>query len=164
MKFKVPQGSPLYAQLIQLKEKVNHVQEQARLLSLELGADGFYPRQFCLAGGISALSFKEKPKGYKKVWDEGYYPALRSKAGQALAERLEALPTVSYEELNTIVGFEKQYLPAPTGHGRRVLFCPGLYWAKDCVLLTMDDACRFTPPAGMQEITTTEFHQIKKEA
>lgn len=161
MKFKILKGTKTFHKLKDLKAKMQKCNIQAADLSKELGGstDGTYLGKGydCISGGLSGIKMETKPNGWKNASKkyEGFYIPKINKANQELLDRIEALETVKYEDLNAVVGFEMQ------ARGMRWFNCPGVHWTKEYVLLDVQNECEFNPNSDMIEILESEYMKLK---
>tara|TARA_R110000850_G_scaffold277151_1_gene424869 strand:- start:58372 stop:58848 length:477 start_codon:yes stop_codon:yes gene_type:complete len=99
-------GEKITAMLI----KARDAQEAAGKFVKRVGAEKYSASQFSAFGGVSAVYFKENPapRLWKPVKDEEHLfrPKKNTKEGKAIAEQMAALPVVTKEELNGVVGFK----------------------------------------------------------
>ena len=160
MKYKVLNTSPLGKKLIELKDKMLDAAKQADKIAKELKAKKYCRYMHGIAGGISAIEFDEKPAGWKKVgakWQSLYMPMANKKE---LWTKINALPVIGYDELNSILNFRKQTYCK--GAGMYHVNCPGVMWRKDCILIEVQEELKYKPVSGMKEITVSEFVKLEK--
>ena len=136
--------------------------EEANKASLDFikqfGAERFRPGWGCLAGGITSIEMGENPdpkiwrKSFKDTQGE-YYPKGNIKAGRELIKQIEALPIVTFKDLNDCVGYYG-------GLFSHMGFNPtnDQYYG-----FFMDDKKDFTPPSDCEEITMTKWNELFPE-
>lgn len=105
-------------------------------------------------GGISKCSNFLNPidsKVWKKVarGEEEYYPKVSSIIGRKMVEEFDALPIVTVQELNEIVGF-KDLRDGHIGHN---------YSGGEYIGFTVGDKKQFTIPADCEEVTRTQYKE-----
>jgi hypothetical protein len=77
-----------------------------------------------------------------------------------LWEKINALPLVEYEAINSILKFKKQTYCK--GMGIYHVNCPGVLWRKGFILIEVQEELKYKPVAGMKEITVSEFVKLEK--
>ena len=162
MKYKIVKGSKLFKSLTDLKAKIDSVNSQAMNLAIELGGVSSATNNRRLAGGIDAVEFKEKPIGWKAVgekWDNLYYPKS-DKANKEIHTKINALPTMDYDELNNMVGFKSQF--SSNGRGISHYRCVGMKWSKSVILMETADENKYVPIEGVIEILGSEYDKLSK--
>jgi hypothetical protein len=160
MKYKVLKTSPLGKKLMLLHREMQVASKQADKLVKEFGGKKYCRATGAVAGGISAIEFEEKPKGWKKVgakWQSLYMP-MRNK--KELWLKINALPLVDYEAINSILNFSRQTYCKKEGFYH--VNCPGVLWRKDCILIEVQEELKYKPVAGMKEIMVSEFNKLEK--
>jgi hypothetical protein len=162
MKFKVVKGTETFEKLAAFRERVKDVSKQATNMATLLGGARYCHRSNKLAGGLSAIEFETKPEGYKVVgekWQHLYYPKASNKKDCAL---IEGLPTIDYDELNTIVNFEA---PQTVSSERGIAWIStvGLTFGDDEMLISVPTGCKYTPPTDVVEILESEYDKLKKK-
>lgn len=161
MKFKILKGTDTFKKLKDLESKMEECNGAASDLCKELGGsvDGTWLGKGyrCIAGGVSGIRLEAKPDGWKLADrdHEGYYIPKINKINKPLLDRIDALPTLNYDDLNGIVGFHHQT------SGLRWFNCPGVNWFDEYVLLSVDNACKFIPNHDMVEILESEYISLK---
>ncbi len=161
MKYKILKGTDTFKKLKDLEVLMLDYDKQASTLSKELSGseDGSWLGKgySCIAGGLSGIRMKEKPEGWRvttKNYPDFFTPKI-NKQNKEVLDRIDALPTLNYDDLNAIVGFDYQ------SSGMRWFNCPGVDWYDDYVLLNIDNACRFIPNGDMIEILESEYITLK---
>ncbi|HQV53974.1 MAG TPA: hypothetical protein PLX17_00585 [Chitinophagaceae bacterium] len=160
MKFKILKGTELYNQLVALRKKIDHVQSESAKLAKEFGGGEVATSGRNLAGGIDAVEFKEKPEGWKVVgetWQKLFYPKS-DKSNKEIHEKIQALPVVKFEELNSLVKFDIQ--GATSGRGLAFVKSVACAWGKGYVLIEVHENCKYTPVEGMIEILESEYKKL----
>jgi hypothetical protein len=169
MKFKIYRVTTIGKQLDELFDKMVSCRKEAINLIEELGAKEFCDASgpFTLAGGIHGIRFPEKPKGWKliapKQFNDVYFP-MDNNANRELLSRIKRLPTVMYDELNNILGFEEQEYPNP--HGRGMVMCthPYINTKGNVYLMSISEEARYTPKSSaIIEITVSEYKELLNE-
>lgn len=160
MKYKVLKTSPLGRKLMELQGEMNEVGSIADKLVKELGGKKYCRNRHALYGGISAIEFNEKPSGWitiGKKWQGLYMPNAKQKA---IWEKINSLPLIKHESLNSILKFNKQ---SYCSHGRMYYVnCPGVLFRKLCILIEVNEELKYKPVPGMKEITVSEFNKLSK--
>lgn len=95
MYYIVKNGTPKSEEIKALFKKLKACNKQARLLSEEIGATGYYRSTLSKGGGIYCLTFEpgKVPPGWKKK-ASGYYPRRNVAANKEIIKKIEALPMV----------------------------------------------------------------------
>ncbi len=161
MKFKVLKGTETFSKLDALKDKVISVRMAAIKAVESLGSTRHCKRASVLAGGVAALHFEEKPEGYKIIDAQRklYFPKASKKKDY---EMLWNLPTVTYSELNDIIGFkggqvverdDKSYWISTVGWN----------WGKEEMLIETESGCKYTPNSDMIEILESEWYALEEK-
>jgi len=159
MKFKVSEGNETYEKFMALGVKISLANKESEVLVKSLGGKRFCKGQNVAFGGIAAIEFDEKPKGWKMVGEEYqkiYYPKVIL---NSLIKRFNELPTISYDEINEIVNFNAPQTICCDG-GLQWVSCIGLVWGEDCVLLSVPDGAKYTAPADVIEILESEYNRL----
>ena len=158
MKYKISKGTNTYSQLADLFERIKECKITAQSLAAEMSdiedkkdvtslSSGFR-----LSGGLSGVSMKKKPDGYRPVKGYyGYYFPKQCKANKEILDRIAALPSVGVNELNSIVGFEEQ------SHGLTWYTRPAVNLRDEYALIKISENCEFTPNEDMIEILDSEY-------
>lgn len=109
-----------------------------------------------LAGYPVGIEFKSKPEGWKNTRDHGFY--LPAKSNKEVTKEFQALPSIHTSEANEILGFRMQMV------GNRYYQSPGLSVMENFALVSVANACDFTPNEEMTEILESEFIKLQNEA
>jgi hypothetical protein len=162
MKFKVVKGTETFDKLVAFRAHVNDVNKQAKDMVTQLGGARYCRKSNKLAGGLSAIEFETKPEGYKMAgekWQHLYYPKASNKKDCAL---IEGLPTIDYDELNSIVNFKA---PQTISAERGILWVStvDLTFGDEEMLIGVRSGCEYEPPADVVEILESEYDKLKKK-
>lgn len=162
MKFKVVKGTETFDKLVAFRAHVDDVKKQAEDVVALLGGIRYCHKANKLAGGIGAIEFENKPDGYKVVgekWQGLYYPKVSNKKDCALIEKL---PTIEYNELNSIVNFKA---PQTISTERGILWVSTvtLTFGDNESLIDVSNGCTYDPPADVVEILESEYDKIRKK-
>jgi hypothetical protein len=171
MKFKVLKGTALYDQLAAIQKKANDCSKAAIKFAKSLGADAVFTHgRINAAGGIDAFRFEWGKDPDKLLWMQpdrhktprAFYPRSGKKYGanKELHEKIRALPVVTIEELNTIIGFKGHIGVEGAGivHYRTY----GLDLFPNYAVISIPDGCGYKKSnKDMIEITTSEFNKLK---
>jgi hypothetical protein len=159
MKFKILKGTETYAKLDTLWKQIIASRKATNKFINELGAHEFMDGNG-IAGGLSAVAFREKPEGWvKSAYGPGlYYPSAKNRT---MRDRIAALPVVPHSALNEIVGF-KPTTSIDEDRGRMVRHrAPGFGPAKGCFTMTVSSTAKYTPPnADIIEILESEYLRL----
>lgn len=153
MKYKILKGTETFKQLWVLRKKMSEVDKASHKILKRFGADQYRSAFDVIAGGLSCLMLKECPKGWKSV-NGGYFPKRNVKANAELLAEIDALPVIKKNDLNSLVGFEPQFI------GNKYSYCVGMIWRKKYCLMEMNEGAKFKPNADMKEITVSEFNKL----
>lgn len=151
MYYKVLEGTETFLNLEKIWEKIGDCNKKAGDLVKELGFERYGKSQFFVGGGISCIESETKPKGFKKVGDLSnnlYYPRADNKL---LLERFNALPKVSYDDFNKVIGYKEQ------SKGQNFYGSYGCKKVDNCYLIEIDRNCDYTPKEDMIEILWSEY-------
>ncbi|HAH24928.1 MAG TPA: hypothetical protein DCL77_14440 [Prolixibacteraceae bacterium] len=160
MYFKIEKGTEVFNKLDVLHGRIQEVNKTAKELVKKLGGNRYCGDQNRLAGGIDAIEFEQKPEGYRSVggkWDNLYLPNARNKVNNQL---IAELPTLQYDELNSIVGF-KGPQTAPHPKGLSFVSIPSICFSDEVMLMKVPDGCKYTAPEGVTEIIYSEYQGLK---
>ena len=163
MKFKVSKGTNLYEKFMVLGAKISLVNNESRELVESLGAKKFCKKQNIAYGGIGAIQFEEKPRGWKMVGEQGqnlYYPKATEKE---LNIKFNALPTISFDEINEMVKFHAPQTIC-SDRGLQWISCFGLFWGDDCILIDISEGAKYEPIEDVIEILESEYKTLKAKA
>lgn len=155
MKYKVNKGTELFDKLVAFQSKMTEVNNKALELCKELGGKRFSVNGE-IAGGISSIEFDEQPKGWRKTSLKGFYQPSDFKKNKEVIDKMRSLPRLSFKDFNEIVGYELQFV------GNMICTMPQVFWKKDFVLLSFNEAAKYTPVEDMEEITVSEFNSLKE--
>jgi len=163
MKFKVSKGTKLYEKFMVLRAKISLVNRESLELVESLGANKFCKKLNIAYGGIGAIQFEEKPRGWKMVgeqYDNLYYPKATEKE---LNIKFNALPTISFDEINELVKFHAPQTISTDG-GLQWIDCIGLFWGNDCILISVTEGAKYEPIEDVVEILESEYKTLKVKA
>lgn len=156
MKFKILKSTPLFEQLLAVKDEIAEVQSKARVLLKEIGGISYFEAVGVLAGGISHVRFAQKKKDWVPSSEPGMYkPNPKNKE---MLAKISNLPTVSYERLNSLLNFEPQTVNSL--QTVVVVSYPDIFFRKDVILLDVENACEYEAPEGVIEILESEFFKL----
>lgn len=163
-RYKVIKGSDTFNAVQDLYLKMKSVDAAAKKLlkTIPNTDDHYYGKAGVAGGGIAAVCFKgNAPHGWRKVMNApmGYFPLAKIKENKELIKALVSLPTISYDEINSALGFKWQV----TGE-LVVCKCPGIVWGKSYHLITVHTGAKYTPKPDMIEILESEFEQLEKKS
>lgn len=167
MKFKVKKETELYNEFIKVKKEIRDARKEARDLVKTMGFDEYYEKSFCLAGGISAVRAKsEKPVNYAYAFGTRDKEAIipkKIKANKEILQRIENLPTVSYERINDLINYDgRRSIEITERGGKRISFIPGVTFKEDHILIDVPEFVEYEPIKDMIEITTSEYKTLIK--
>lgn len=82
--------------------------QAARKVAIEHGFKQWFRYQNTVAGGIAGFYYEEniEPKVWKRVSKNYYAPKKSSKEGREILKEINALPSVSFSDLNNAVGLK----------------------------------------------------------
>ena len=163
MKFKIEKGTETYGKLMALKKRMTAARKAVNAVLDELGAERYTPAYGAMVGGISGVELSAKPEGWVRVGGGSsriYYPSAKNKA---MRERFHALPKVSHDELNEIVGFKRsEEIDDETLVWRRYN-CPGVHFGQGVVLMDTGRA-KYSPlNADIVEILESEYRRLSEK-
>jgi hypothetical protein len=160
MYYKISKGTETFKKLMELKKKVEGVNKQANAAVGKLNGQRYAKAQGKLAGGISAIEYKEKPDGWKQVgntWQNLYAPKSTTKAAW---EIINVLPTIEYDELNKIVNFKAPQTVSSDG-GIAWVSTVGIAWGDKQILMEVTTGCKYKPLPDIVEIVESEYMKLK---
>lgn len=147
--------------------KVTYEKESGRIIK-ELGGN---PKEYYHAnhsdvvfGGIAAINFTVKPEGWVKRGESWQHLCMPSVKNKSAWEKINALPTLTYNELNEIYKFKKQSVKyTGPGIGFSTAQTIGYEFVKDFVLLNLVDDAKWDPQPGCTEILASEYKKLSKK-
>lgn len=158
MYFEVRKDSETHENLKVFWKKRLEAENVAKFLVKELGCQQYY-KKIGFYGGIDGIVFKEKQDKslWKKVCNDqfAYYP---TKKNAEIYNKIENLPVISYEELNSIIGFTSQRIEV--GKKATWIASTGLNYRNGTFSFEVDDACVFTPSADLEEIIFSRYKML----
>lgn len=155
MKFKVEKGTDTYNKLSEVFDKIKDYNNQAMSLANKLGSEEFGISFKGVAGGISCIKYKDKPEGFKVV-GKPYQNLFMPKANnKKLWEEINELPILSFDEFNSVIGFEPQF------KGLKFYRTYGYTHLNDKFLIDTGDA-DYTPKDDMIEILESEYKKLSE--
>lgn len=165
MRFKVLKDTELYDKLNGLQKKCNECAAASHALAVELGATAAYTTQHNRCGGADAFHFEYGKDPDKAIWmrpsrrdaPRAFYPRSGGKAGKTnkeLLDKIAALPVISYEEANSIIGFEAQWVGL--SHCRSF----GAKIGPDYALVEVPGEAEYTPHPDMTELKESEYKEL----
>ncbi|WP_285055169.1 hypothetical protein [Pedobacter ginsengisoli] len=163
MKYKILKGSETFKKLVDLNQEIRRCNKASTDLAKEIGGDEkgtILGHSFHIAGGLSGVKMASKPDGWRDASKNyyGYFFPKINKVNKPILDKIKALPVVSYDDLNKIVGFSFQ------SHDMTWFNCPGVIWKEELILMEVDYRCSFTPNEDMTEILESEFMKLKNES
>lgn len=165
--YAIHKNTELFGKVNAVFSKVNEVNSIADKLAIELGGTGSCKNQYKLAGGISAIEFEGgKPSDdWKQVGDKYqnlFYPKAKSKQ---LNAKLDELPTMDYNEMTDVIGFE-QPQSFCTNNGFSWVHCPHIFLTDDdnFIMLEIQKGMRYDVPDGVIEINQEQFKSAKPKS
>ncbi len=169
MKYKILKGTDLYNLLAAIQKKANDCHKASRKLAKSIGAigtatTGTHKR----AGGVDAFEFAYDKHPDKALWMQPdrhnnknlFYPrsGKKYKANDDLHAKIKALPSITYEEYNGVIGFEPSW-----GNDLTRYKSYGLSIHEDFALVEVGEGSGYKPNSpDMREITVSEFNSLKK--
>lgn len=167
MKYKVLPHTELFLKLNELFERCLYANEAADKLAKSIGASDHATLGRNRAGGIDAFQFARGKEPDKELWMQPdrhknpdlFYPRNGKKytANKELHEKIAALPTVSFDQYNAVIGFEKQW------KGFTQIRTYRLQRHEAFFLIDTTDEADYTPVEGMQEITVSEYKSLEEQ-
>ena len=168
MKFKVEKGTELFDKLVSVKDKMDKAQTAAEKLGKELGGEAVYSRRYInVAGGIDAIRFAYTTEPDKELWMKPdrhnsprlFYPRSSKKANkqnQPIHDKIRALPVVTEDEYNDIIGFKYHWV------GLRNYRTYNLFIYDTYAIIETGEGADYKPIEGMVEILESEYYKLKK--
>ena len=153
MKFKVEKGTAIYQELELLFDKIEDCNSKTKKFVKSLGFEEYGISLRGRAGGLSCIRASKKPEGFKTVgkkYDNLYMPKASNKE---LWEKINALPILSHNEYNEVIGFEQQF------KGLSHIRSYGCEKVNDVFLIDVGDA-DYTPIEGIIEILDSEYKSL----
>lgn len=152
MKFKTLKTSETGKKFAEIVKLRTETQEAAREIAKEMGFNRWYGSRFAVWGGISKIIFDTDPdiSIWKKEGD-AFSPRRNIKEGKKIAQRLDALPVVTVDQLNQCVGYDG----APFN---TIGFCSltnPVYYG-----FSLADDWKFEKPEDCEEITVSEYNEL----
>ncbi len=166
MKFKVKKGTALFDKLSAIQVKMNKAHKEAAKICKELGFKQFREKRFVFSGGICSFHADKKPEGYAYAFGPNHpndvFPK-KNKANKAILERIEKLPVVEQEEVNSLINYDGWDSNENERGGRYVSLCPGFVFGKNNILIDVSENINYKPVKDMVEITVTEYKKLKEK-
>jgi hypothetical protein len=164
MKYKILKDTPLFNSLVDMLLKMKECKKAAGDLVGELGGTGEYiPRVDVLSGGIEGIAMENRPEGWSRAYPNHYsglyFPQRRLKQNKEVLQKIDALPVVEKDYFNSLVNFKQQTVE--TGRKIKWLNNPGIDWKKELILIDVDPDAKYTPAAGMIEVTMSEYKALQ---
>lgn len=166
MKYKVNKSTELYKRLKEVWDKCDKCTEVATNLAISLGAIKVATRGRNRSGGVDGFYFNYDNTPDKELWTQIdrhnnprlFYPrhGKKYKVNESLHERIDALPVITFEEYNALIGFESQW----AGLTNYKSF--GMHMGKDYILIEVATECKYTPLPDMVELLDSEYVKLKK--
>lgn len=162
MKYKILPGCDLFAAFQSINERAKTAEKAAKDWIKENlpESNGRYqePNQN-FSGGIVAVTFSEKPKGW--VDHNKQFNLYRPKAESNIWDQWERLPQVEKKEVKDLIRYG--LYKGPNGASLHLSTFPGIVIAKEFVLIEVAEyATAYVPVHGMVEITVSEFNKLKE--
>jgi len=159
MFYAVKSYSETHERLAALLSKKKDCEIKAEALAVSFGGNGFSKAIMSLGGGIGIVRMPEKRKHWVKTSHPSCYaPGKLAKEDKKL---INELPTVSFDELNEILGYTEFTKPNPNGSGHLVRWVPVFYWYKSVFVFTVDAKDPYRPSnPDIKEITRSEYEAI----
>jgi len=163
MHFKIEEGCELFDKFSELREEMIKCHNASiDFIKENIGNDHPFVPDYVkgLAGGIIAVQFDEKPRGWV-VWKNDHHPDMYKphksmKEVVDIREGIENLPLVEKSAVNELLGLEEEY-------GNKVLFHPAFGFRDDMVYVSLPDYVtpdKYKPIEGMVEITHSEYYDL----
>lgn len=160
----IEKSTELGQEIAKVMKKRSDCIDAANTLAKELGGTHICSAFHKLGGGIAAIEFPNgKPSADWKVMGEKgdnlFYPKIKAKE---LLGKIEALPTLEYEEFTSIIGF-----PTPqTSCGEKSILWishPKMETTETHYLLIVEQGCRMAIKDGMTIVSKSEYYALKGE-
>jgi hypothetical protein len=170
MKFKILKGTDLYYQLAAIQKKADQCVASSKKLAKSIGAINVETiRGRNIAGGIDAFEFPYGKEPDMLLWMRPdrhnnprlFYPRYGKKytMNQELHDKILALPVVTRDEYNDIIGFKSHF-----GGGLVHYVTYGLKIHKDFALVSISEGATYTPISkDMIEILESEYMLLEKK-
>lgn len=155
MYFKIEHGTELFKEFESLNERRHKAHDAAFKLQKSLGGLGYTRPYGSLGGGINAIKFEDKPDGFKSI-NKSMSLYSPKKSNKEMIKRIENLPIVTEDELNSMLGFEPQF------SGKYYHNLPGFIECEKYILVDVSDLCKYTPKSDMIEILSSEYKELSK--
>lgn len=169
MKFKILKGTVLYEQLVAIQKRADKCLQASQKLAKSIGATNVATRDGRnLAGGVDAFEFPYGKDPDAMLWMKPdrhnsprlFYPRSGKKytQNQELHDKIDALPVVTIDEYNAIIGFERHW-----GSNLTHYVTYGLSIHKDFALIKISEGATYAPATeDMVEILESEYEKLKK--
>ena len=158
MKYITKRNSTTGKKLVELEKEMNLCLKAQKKLAKEIGFEKWRQAYFTVAGGISAVFFKEGTIVDKKLWknvndsENEWMPRLTSKEGKQIRAKINDLPCVMPESLNKCISDKI----SPWSH-------PGIHFKnKTYIALDITQDWKIKMPKDCKEITVTEYNRLFK--
>jgi len=155
MKYKVLKGTSLFESISNVLKSRNEAIDASINLAKELGAKTFRPSRWGIGGGIESLCFDEGQD--LKIWKKMNYgpnefmPRCNNKTAKEIQAKIDALPQVSYADLNGLFGTRSPF------------WSPSVIETEDYFLLEVPDKYQSSlTNTDLIEILNSEYFALKE--
>lgn len=157
MKFITLRTSATGKKYIALREKMDVAIKEQERLARKYKLKEWRSKNYTVAGGFSAVIFKDKINPDKKIWKfvnnsrNEYMPKMNVKEGKLIGQEFEAMPVVGIFEFSDAIKLKK------------FLCQPGVSWLnKKYIGISIVDSWNHKMPSDCKEITVGEYEKIFK--
>lgn len=154
MYFITPKTSDTGQKFKSIWDKIDLSLKAQKDLAKELGFYQWRLGYFKVAGGISSVSFKKEPD--KKVWKnvngakDEWMPKKNTKEGSNIYKKMEALPSVSNNTMNKVIGLDDMF--KTIGFARNE--------EKEYYGFTIKDYWDIKIPDDCEEVLASRYNQL----
>lgn len=172
--YKIEKGTETFDKMVAVRSRMAETRTEAKKLleSIPNSLETYYEAGE-IAGGIYLVGFdgldsvpdnwviNDRYTGAGKAGARYARPHKKSKHVKEIRKKIQSLPTVSYSDFNSPIGYSW------ITNGRTLSFAPGVMYGDDVILLNVadadDDHEAYTPPnSDIIEIKASEYYSIKE--
>ena len=165
MQYKILAGTETHNKLSELQAQKFEANKKAFEMAERFGAKQYIDKGDVVAGGLTGFILPDGPpdkslwrKAYTAHYRDVYFPMRNRKANKDLLAEIDALPVVSDEDLNSVLGYQSGKIK-----GTNVwTFKPGYAYHIDYALVKTHEKYSGSLSADFIEILASEFNELSK--
>lgn len=176
MKFAIKKGSPAYEKLEKIFSEMKQANRDAIALAEKIYEEATqaaapesgvkFTRGRNAAGGVAAIVFETKPKGWVNAETPNHRNLFRpAKGNKETLDKMESLPIITRGDVAKLVGYESPQ--TYNGKNGEMIWseCPSVIplWEQGVVLIECDDQAHIKPVEDMEEIMASQYHKYLEQ-